>query len=374
MAIIFSKKNTIENIFAMESKSSKDFHFGIFWKFIFISIIMQFFLLIISYTSSLSYNTLMEKALCFVLPVVFQTILIFETIIEYYQNNLIELNIGLDNLLDDKKLQTDFDNIKSLEINERLLEKKLSNNFLELNHRVQYQPQHLEETQHPQQEQLQQEEKPLILNQWVPKKFVSEKNNLILGELKVIDNHLSNGDFLGSLETYQLDLFVTNIVNCAIYYDNVSDDIKTISSLIVSKVFAHAYLDSNISKDHLDMIESVIAKVHKIIDNYQMYRLYEIEGAVSVFKDLANSLKNNKTNGKINDMVIIDMVWCSALELLEHLDYLGFHQFFPQLHNETYHIVCNYLHFTSDTIRSEHLNRFMDIKNFSNYYSTVLLS
>ncbi|EGC33898.1 hypothetical protein DICPUDRAFT_80347 [Dictyostelium purpureum] len=379
MGIFFKKNNTIENFLTMDSKiskmqskikASKDFHYGIYSKVIFFSIIIEIFLLSISYAKSLSCNTLVDNALCYVNSVVFSIIIyitiklyrfLFRTLIKYYKNQLGELNFSLEKLLDDKKLQSDFDNIKKvMEKYERAIKKKENNNRVTHEHQPQQpQPEQLQKTPQPEKPEHPQYEQPQILNQRVHKNILSEEINTILGELKVIDSNLSNFKFLRSLETHQLDFLIINVVNCAVYFDNVSDDVKTISSLIVSKVFSQAYFDPNIPKEYIDKIELAIEKLYLIIANCKKHRHYQIEGAVSVFKDLAISLYKNKSNGKINDMVIIDMVWCSTLDLFE--EFGSYLEVYNQLHYEIYYIICNYFHFTSDSIRSEHFKRFMDI-------------
>ncbi|EGC37979.1 hypothetical protein DICPUDRAFT_149351 [Dictyostelium purpureum] len=309
----------------------------------------------IHYSITLSDDTLFLKTLCYLFSAVFPFIIyilwisfefIFGTVTEDYQNELIELNIYMEILLEDKNLQAD---LKSLQIYERVIKKKN-------NHRAQQQ----------QPERLQEKPKiPQILNQWASKEIEPKENNTILGELKAINNHLSNFVVLRSLETDQLDLFLSNIINCAIYFENVPDDVKTISSLIVSQVFAQAHFDSNISQDHIDMIESYILELYRIINKHTMYRYHQIEGTISVFKHFTNYLQNNQYNVIIKDMVLIDLVWSSALNFFEDLEYLELKQEFRQLYNDTYYIVSNYFNFTSDTIRSENLIRFNNsIKNF----------
>ncbi|EGC28608.1 hypothetical protein DICPUDRAFT_159943 [Dictyostelium purpureum] len=67
------------------------------------------------------------------------------------------------------------------------------------------------------------------------------------------------------------------------------------------------------------MVGSCIEKLYKIITNCKLYRHYQVEGAVSVFRDFAISLHDNKTNIKIHDVEIVDMVWCSTLDLFEEI-------------------------------------------------------
>ncbi|EGC35039.1 hypothetical protein DICPUDRAFT_79212 [Dictyostelium purpureum] len=352
MGIIFSKKNNaIEDFLGLETKISnleskiknkEEIHYRI----------------------TLSDDTLFVKTLCYLFSAVIPFIIyilwvsfkfIFGTVTEDYQNELKELNICMEILLEDKNLQAELNSKKNLQIFERVLKKS----------RAQQQQQ--EELQQQQPEEVQQEKPkiPQILIQWASKEIEPKENNSILGELKAINIHLSNFVVLRSLETNQLDLFLANIINCAIHFENVSDDVKTISSLIVSKVIAQAHFDSNISQDHIYMIESYILELYKIINKYTKYRYHQIEGVICVFKHFAKSLQNNQFNIIIKDMFLIHLVWSSALNLFEDLEYLELKQEFRQLYNDTYCIVSNYFIFTSDTIRSENLLRFNNsINNF----------
>ncbi|EGC30420.1 hypothetical protein DICPUDRAFT_83640 [Dictyostelium purpureum] len=140
MGIIFLKKNNkFENFVAMESKisemetkikCSKNFKNNVYWKIILYGVIIEIFLLLISYINSRSFNTLFEKSKCYVYSILFSIIIytlaklynfLFQSLIKSNENKLKKLNVDFQKLLDDTKLEADIDNLKKkIEVYENL--------------------------------------------------------------------------------------------------------------------------------------------------------------------------------------------------------------------------------------------------------------
>ncbi|EGC31751.1 hypothetical protein DICPUDRAFT_82387 [Dictyostelium purpureum] len=190
MGLFFSKNNNFEKMLEMESKisnmeikieKSKEFHNSFFSNFIFFSFIIEIFLILISIYKSFSSNTMFENSWCYLLCILFSILFYIVStlyrffsgsLIRFYENKLNNLIIGFEKILNDIKVETDFETILKYE---NILKKKKCNNRVQQEN---LKPQQLQQPQQPGKSQkTQQPEKPQIINQNVQKLQKTPQNS-----------------------------------------------------------------------------------------------------------------------------------------------------------------------------------------------------
>ncbi|EGC34580.1 hypothetical protein DICPUDRAFT_79673 [Dictyostelium purpureum] len=191
-----NKNNSWEKFSEIESKISKietqienakEFHNRIFWNFVFISLFIEIILVLISIYRSFTCYTFYENTWWYALCLLFSFLsfivakgyrFLFYSLIKIYEYRLKKLLIGLEKVLNDKKLETNYEKIVKYE---NLLKKMKCNNRGLLENQK---PQQLQQPQQPRQ--------PQIINSSVQNK----KNSFVLIAIFLIlirrDNRVNN--------------------------------------------------------------------------------------------------------------------------------------------------------------------------------------